>query len=197
MSADQFYTGLIADLYEPLKSTTQDPGRYADFIAQSGEPALELGCGDGDPLLELRRMGLDVEGVDSSADMLRRCLDKAIRLGIDVTLHHQLIESLNLTRRYRSIFLAGPTFTLLPDDATAARALRCLHDHLEPGGQALVPLFIPPPTPESAIGQVREHRATTQPCCGSPSSTSDATRHGGSSEQSCTTSARVRQGSIR
>ncbi|WP_407061585.1 methyltransferase domain-containing protein [Actinomadura napierensis] len=33
---------------------------------------MELGCGDGDPLLELRRRGLDVDGVDSSADKLER-----------------------------------------------------------------------------------------------------------------------------
>lgn len=35
-------------------------------------PAQELGCGDGDPLHELRRRSLEVDGVDSSADVLER-----------------------------------------------------------------------------------------------------------------------------
>ena len=47
-----------------------------------------LGCGDGDPLLALRAEGLDVEGLDSSADMLDRCRVRADAAGLDVVLHH-------------------------------------------------------------------------------------------------------------
>jgi hypothetical protein len=42
-----FYTGLVAQLYGALKSVSPDPEPYARFIGVSGEPALELGCGDG------------------------------------------------------------------------------------------------------------------------------------------------------
>jgi len=48
-----FYTGLVARLYSPLRSADPDPAPYAGFIAACGEPALELGCGDGDPMLAL------------------------------------------------------------------------------------------------------------------------------------------------
>src|SRR4051794_24900290 len=71
--ASQFYTGIVAEIYAPLRSRVPDPEPYARFIAASGEPALELGCGTGDPLLDLRARGLDVEGLDASADMLARC----------------------------------------------------------------------------------------------------------------------------
>lgn len=156
MDPADFYTGLVAELYAPLKSTRTDPEPYAAFVAETGEPALELGCGDGDPLVELRRRGLNVEGVDSSADMLARCRDRAAAAGVDVVLHHQRMEALDLPRRYRSVFLAGPTFTLLPDDRTALRALRGIRAHLADGGSALVPLFVPAPTPPEAFGRVRE-----------------------------------------
>lgn len=155
MEPASFYTGIVADLYAPLKSTSQDPEPHARFIEASGQPALELGCGDGDPLLELRRRGLDVDGVDSSADMLAICRRRAETTGIDVTVHHQPMESLDLPRRYRSIFLAGPTFNLLPDDATALLALERIRDHLDADGSALVPLFIPPPTPQDELGVPR------------------------------------------
>jgi SAM-dependent methyltransferase len=150
-----FYTGIVAELYGPLKSFSQDPEPYAAFIQQSGMPALELGCGDGDPLLELRRRGLDVDGVDSSADMLDRLRHRADEQDIRATVFHQRMEALNLPRRYRAIFLAGPTFNLLPDDATALVALRGIRAHLAEDGSALVPLFTPAPTPAEQIGRVR------------------------------------------
>ena len=67
-----FYTGLVADLYRPLRGSAPDPDVWARLCEAIGPPALELGCGDGDPLLDLRARGLQVEGLDASADMLER-----------------------------------------------------------------------------------------------------------------------------
>jgi SAM-dependent methyltransferase len=153
-----FYTGLVAELYAPLRSSgPPDPEPYARFIARSGEPALELGCGDGDPLLDLRARGLDVEGLDASPDMLARCREAAAARGLVVTLHQSPMESMELVRRYRSIYLAGPTFNLIVDDDTAWRALARIHAHLEPEGSALIPLFIPGPIPADHLGVARTH----------------------------------------
>jgi len=153
----QFYTGIVAELYGPLRSAVPDPEPYAFFIARSGEPALELGCGDGDPMLDLRARGIDVEGLDSSADMLDRCRRTAIERGIDVVLHEQPMQSMELGRRYRSIYLAGPTFNLVADDAVAQRALTRIEQHLVPGGSALIPLFVPTPTPVEQLGKPKTH----------------------------------------
>lgn len=152
-----FYTGLVAEVYRHTRSETFDPAPYAKFIQRSGQPALELGCGDGDPILALRDMGLDVEGLDSSADMLDRCRLAAADRGIDVTLHHATFEAMELGRQYRSIYLAGATFNLLPDDELAERAMVRIAAHLEPGGSALIPLFIPQQPGESTIGSTQEH----------------------------------------
>jgi len=124
----------------------------------------ERRCGGGgceraatpDPILELRRRGLDVEGLDSSADMLDRCRQRAAALNLDVVLHQAAIENMDVGRRFRSIFLAGATFNLIVDDATAGRALERIASHLEPSGAALIPLFVPPPVPVSDIGRVSE-----------------------------------------
>ncbi|MEV5753399.1 class I SAM-dependent methyltransferase [Actinoallomurus sp. NPDC052308] len=155
MDAADFYTGIVAELYGPLKSFSQDPEPYAAFIERTGKPALELGCGDGDPLLQLRARGLEVEGVDSSADMLERLRRRAHEQGISATVFCQRMEALNLPRRYRAIFLAGPTFTLLPDDDAALACLNSIRAHLAEDGATLIPLFVPPPTPAEQIGQVR------------------------------------------
>jgi hypothetical protein len=158
VSAAEFYTGIVADVYGLLRSAHFDAEPYLAFVRAEGEPALELGCGDVGPFLELVRQGLDVEGVDSSADMVRRCLEKAAAEGLTPAVHHQRMEDLALDRRFRAIYLAGPTFNLLPDDATAARALGAIGRHLLPGGAALVPLWTPPPTSDDEIGRIREAR---------------------------------------
>jgi trans-aconitate methyltransferase len=152
-----FYTGIVVDVYGPLKSSVPDPRTCARFISRWGEPALELGCGDGDPLLTLRSEGLDVHGLDSSADMLAKLRRTAAERGIDVTVHHSTIERMDLGTTFRSIFLAGPTFNLIVDDPTASAALAHIRDHLDPAGAALIPLFIPDPVPERHLGRVREH----------------------------------------
>lgn len=151
-----FYTGIVVDVYGPLRGSVPDPALYAAFIGASGEPALELGCGDGDPLLALRAAGIDVEGLDSSGEMLVKLERSAAQLGLEVTLHHSTIQTMDLGKTYRSIFLAGATFNLLPDDATASRALERVRAHLDVEGAALIPLFVPEPVPERDLGVARE-----------------------------------------
>lgn len=151
-----FYTGFVADAYAALKGETFDAKRYADFVRRSGEPGLEVGCGDGHPLLDLVEAGLDVDGVDSSPDMIARAHRAAHRRGLAPGLHLARMEEIDLRRQYRSLYLAGPTFTLLPDDAAAAKALRAFRRHLHPDGTAMVPLWIPGHTPVEQLGATRE-----------------------------------------
>ena len=154
----QFYTGLVAALYGHLRADgPPDAAPYARFIERSGQPALELGCGFGEPLLDLRAMGLEVEGLDSSHDMVTQCHANAAARGLDVVVHEQTIEAMSTGRKYRSIFLAGATFNLLPDDTSALQALVRIREHLAPDGSVLLPLFVPHPTPSKALGRPRVH----------------------------------------
>ena len=140
VSAADFYTGIVADVYAALRSTTFEYGRYLDFVRNAGQPALELGCGENGPFLELLRRGIDIDGVDSSQDMLNRCHAQADIKGLRIATYCQPMQDLTSPRRYRAIYLAGPTFNLLPDDDAARRTLQGIADHLVPGGQAMVPL---------------------------------------------------------
>lgn len=141
-SPSQFYTGLVAELYDPLAS---EPARADDYVAaleQLGTPALELACGSGQPLLDLVERGYDVDGLDASRDMLDRCRRAARQRGLEVELHLGEMQAFALSRRYRCIFLAGASFTLLTSDDAALGALRSIRAHLEPGGSALIPLEV-------------------------------------------------------
>jgi SAM-dependent methyltransferase len=153
----QFYTGLVAELYEPLASERARADDYIPFLERSGTPALELACVSGLPLVELVERGFQVHGLDSSQDMLDRCRARAAACGLDVTLHLGEMQSFSLSHRYRSIFLAGASFTLLTTDEDAASALERIHAHLEPGGSVLIPLeIVDPRATRKALGRFRE-----------------------------------------
>src|SRR5688572_6098869 len=84
VAPSQFYTGLVSELYEPLRSMRFTADQYAPFIDKAGQPALELGCGSGDPMLDLVERGYDIDGLDSSADMLALCRVRATARGLSV-----------------------------------------------------------------------------------------------------------------
>lgn len=155
MDPADYYSGIVVDAYAKLKTSTFEAGPYLEFIRTHGEPSLEVGCGDGEPLLDLCASGLDVDGVDSSADMVERCRANAAKRGVATHVFHQRAEALTLGRRYSSIYFAGPTFNLLPDDDTALQALQAIREHLTDDGTALIPLWIPHPTPPGELGVTR------------------------------------------
>ncbi len=96
VSAADFYTGIVTDVYAALRSTTFDAGRYLEFVRDAGQPALELGCGDDGPFLELLRRGIDIDGVDSSQDMLDRCQAQADIEGLRIATYCQPMQDLAL-----------------------------------------------------------------------------------------------------
>jgi SAM-dependent methyltransferase len=153
----QFYSGLVAELYEPLAGELARADQYAPFLDMCGTPALELACGSGLPLIELIERGYKVEGLDSSSDMLDLCRSRAAESGLTPQLHLGLMQSFRLSQRYRSIFLAGASFTLLTSDEDAAAALTSICNHLESGGHALIPIeTVNPDEIRQVLGRSRE-----------------------------------------
>lgn len=153
MHPADFYTGIVPTVYSALRGTHFGTDRYRAFIEEEGSPALELGTGDDGPFFDLAGEGFDITGVDASIDMVRRGLARLESRRLGQSIFHQRMEDLNLGRRFAAIYLAGPTFNLLADDETALLALRAIARHLLPGGAALVPLWIPSPTPPEEFGE--------------------------------------------
>ena len=90
------------------------------LLAGIDGPVLELGCGTGRPLLRWLADGLDVEGIDASADMLAILRRHAAERGLTPTLHHGGFAPLALDRTYAAIVCVAGSFTLI-DDREAAR----------------------------------------------------------------------------
>ncbi len=106
-------------------------------IDRFGQPALDLGCGNGRLLLPLLTDGLEVDGVDVSADMIALARAGAERMGRLATLEAQPMHRLDLPRRYRTIFAVG-AFGIGGDRHREREALQHAYRHLVPGGALLI-----------------------------------------------------------
>jgi len=112
---------------------------YFEIIQKYGEPAVDLGCGTGRIILDFLSQGIDIDGVDLSADMLAICAKKARSSGLSPNLYEQSIEALDLPRKYRTILGPSSVLQLVPDVERATSTLRRIFDHLLPGGVFITP----------------------------------------------------------
>ncbi|MBD3649290.1 MAG: class I SAM-dependent methyltransferase [Pseudomonadales bacterium] len=153
----KFYTGLVADLYEPLASGISSSDRFAEFLSKAGDPALEVCCGTGQPLLDLVESGFNVEGLDASPDMLKICKSKAVNRGLAVVLYQGKMQQFETGKRYGAVYIANGSITLLQSDDDVRMTLNTIARHLEPTGLLLVDLACPDVTNlRSSIGQYKE-----------------------------------------
>jgi SAM-dependent methyltransferase len=141
---DYEYYGLMAqtwDLFRGDTSQWEDRFFFIDIIRESGQPALDVGCGTGRLLLDYLSQGVDIDGVDNSSEMLKLCKQKAEVMGLHPVLFEGSMEALNLPRRYRTIIVPSSSFQLVLDPALARQAMQRFFDHLLPGGVLAMPFM--------------------------------------------------------
>ena len=144
MAGDVEYRGLKVRAWDAFRgdtSTWDDRALYLDLITELGQPVLDVGCGSGRLLLDFLAIGIDIDGVEISPDMLAILRDKAAVSDIDLAgrIHEAAMEAMELPRRYRMILVPSSSFQLLVDLRAAAAAMGRFHDHLEPGGTLVMP----------------------------------------------------------
>lgn len=132
------YSGLLASTWDVWRGDTtgwSDRNLYLEILQRYGQPVLDVGFGTGRLLLDYASLGIDVDGIDNSPEMLAICQRKAEALGQGAhRLFLQGLESLDLPRRYRTIIAASSVLQILTDPRLAERALASVFEHLRPGG---------------------------------------------------------------
>ena len=138
------YYGLMTSTWDLLRSGHEnwdDRFLFQEVIGQYGEPALDVGCATGRLILTYLEEGIDVDGVDNSAEMLALCRTKAKSAGLQPTLYEQAMEKLDLPRTYKTIVASSSSFQLLTDFDASREAMDRFRRHLEPGGALVMPFM--------------------------------------------------------
>ncbi len=131
-SARTWHHGLIARWWANFNLDGPEIAFFRSHVA-TGQPALDVGCGSGRLLVPWVADGLDVDGVDASADMIEACRVAAHSAGCAPDLYVQPTHRLDLPRRYRTIINCG-AFGLGGTRADDTEGLHRLRAHLRPGG---------------------------------------------------------------
>jgi SAM-dependent methyltransferase len=137
------YEGALAEAYDvwlPPDGRYSDRNVLREAIAGGGGPALELGCGNGRLLVGYVGEGLDVEGLDSSADLLRVCRAHLDAAGLDTRLHHADWGDPAIDRTYATVYNPAGSFALLHELDAAHGALAAWRRLVRPGGQLILSL---------------------------------------------------------
>lgn len=124
---------------------TEDVAFYRQLAREVDGPALEVGVGTGRVYLDLRRDGIDVDGIDLSAGRLAHLRETAADEGLDVSVRQADVTTFDPDREYGLVYCPARVFNLVTSLADQRAALRTVHDALEPGGRFALNTFAPDP----------------------------------------------------
>ena len=144
----------FADIYEIWTGTAPVAKRnlpfYVEEYLRTAGPAVELGVGNGRIAIEAARQGKHIIGVDSSAEMLKLCQERADAAGVahQLTLIQADFRDFVLPEPAQLIAIPFHTIGHLATLDDKRAGLRHIHGQLAPGGRLIFDHFIF--NPESA-----------------------------------------------
>jgi SAM-dependent methyltransferase len=137
----------IARLYDPWSSSViEDISFYVEeALAAGGGPVLELGVGTGRIAIPTALAGVHVIGVDSSAEMLAVCRQRAGEAGIADRLDLRLgdLRRPPVDERVALVTCPFRAYLHLATDEERLEALAAARDLLRPDGRLVFDVFAP------------------------------------------------------
>jgi SAM-dependent methyltransferase len=141
------YGELCTEVYDLTKKIGQSFGGdveyYCEKLKHCKGRILEAMVGSGRVIIPLLESGLIVDGVDYSPQMLASCRSRCDERGLTTNLHEANLQELSLPHKYEAIIIPGGSFLLIEQREESLRVLNRLYEHLEPGGQLILDLFLP------------------------------------------------------
>jgi SAM-dependent methyltransferase len=153
------YGTLATEIYEidkPIGHSFGDVEYYAGLLAGVGGRILEPAAGTGRILIPLLEAGHEVEGLDTSPQMLAVCRQHCRDRGLDPVLHEADMTDFVRPEAYQAVIMPAGSFELLDGTPAAQQALACFRESLAPGGRLV--LDIDPPELVTGPGPMRYWR---------------------------------------
>jgi SAM-dependent methyltransferase len=146
----------MAELYDKLSSEFYDYHAkrgdikfFTDYALEANGPVLELGCGTGRVLVPTARAGIEITGLDLSAEMLELCMRKLDEEPGDVRSRVKLIHAdmrhFDLKRQFSLVTITFGPFNNLLTVEEQIGCLACIYRHLQDGGRLVFDVFLAQP----------------------------------------------------
>ncbi|MEI3037579.1 MAG: class I SAM-dependent methyltransferase [Victivallales bacterium] len=127
-----YYGRLCTELYEILhEKAPQDELDFYLSYAEKGQKILEPLCGSGRFLVPFMERGFDIDGMDSSIEMLEKLKQKAP----DAKIIHADILEYSSNKKYDYIFISSGSVSLFTNIEQCKSILKKLKDLLAPKGR--------------------------------------------------------------
>ncbi|MDZ8259376.1 class I SAM-dependent methyltransferase [Nostoc sp. ChiQUE01b] len=133
----------VYDITKRIGGTYPDIPYYIKHLSLIKGRILEAMVGTGGLLIPLLEAGINIEGVDTSPDMLAVCRKYCAARGLNPILHQGSIENLDLPGKFSAIAVSFGSFMLLEKRSAAIAALQAFARHLEPQGRIFIDLQLP------------------------------------------------------
>jgi len=140
------YGTLATEIYEidkPIGHSFGDVEYYAGLLAGISGRILEPAVGTGRILIPLLEAGHEVEGLDTSPQMLAVCRQHCRDRGLDPVLREADMTAFVRAGAYQAVIIPAGSFELLDGTPAAQQALARFHESLAPGGRLVVDIDPP------------------------------------------------------
>jgi SAM-dependent methyltransferase len=143
----------FASVYDVIYTDPAFLGVQEAFLARSlsySGRVLDAGCGTGQHLILLHRLGLEPVGLDLSRAMLTMSRARCAGTGLVPSLVLGDIRALPFAAEFNSLICLESPLAYLIDDADLRAALSSFHTVLHPGGRLVIDIFDYPGTAPKA-----------------------------------------------
>ncbi|WP_035287755.1 class I SAM-dependent methyltransferase [Clostridium sp. KNHs214] len=140
-----YYGSLSSEVYDmdkPIGHSFGDVEFYMNRLESCKGPILEPATGTGRILIPLLEKGLNIDGFDSSKDMLKICENNCKKRGLNPKLFEAKMESFSQDTEYDAIIVPTGTFLLLHKRKDSIKALENFYRHLSNGGRLILDIFL-------------------------------------------------------
>jgi SAM-dependent methyltransferase len=140
-----YYGRLSSEVYDidkPIGHSFGDVEFYMDRLESCKGPILEPATGTGRILIPLLEKGLNVDGFDSSKDMLKIFENNCRKRNLNPKLFEAKMESFSVDTKYDAIIVPTGTFLLLHKRADSIKALKNFYEHLSNGGRLILDISL-------------------------------------------------------
>jgi len=108
-----------------------------NFIEPNFKTALDLGCGTGVDSIALTQLGLNVDAVDHSSEMIKIAIRNANKFNLKISFIHSNLSKLSMNKNYNFIVSLGNTLANLSLH-DLEKFFEFIRNHLSENGRAVV-----------------------------------------------------------